>query len=48
MQDPEIAIACAALGLLERRGKEDKELCAFLQQQDTNFEGDRSSYSYLP
>ena len=41
MQDPEIAIACAALGLLERRGKEDEELCAFLQQQDTNFEGDR-------
>ena len=34
MQDPEIAIACAALGLLERRGKEDEELCAFLQQQD--------------
>ena len=41
MQDPEIAIACAALGLLERRGKEDEELCAFLQQQDTSFEGDR-------
>ena len=40
MQDPEIAIACAALGLLERRGKEDEELCAFLQQ-DTSFEGDR-------
>ena len=40
MQDPEIAIACAALGLLERRRKEDEELCAFLQE-DTNFEGDR-------
>ena len=36
MQDSEIAIACAALGLLERRGKEDEELCAFLQQQDTS------------
>ena len=41
MQDPEIALACAAIGLLERRGKEDDELCAFLQQKDTNFEGDR-------
>ena len=41
MQDPEIVIACAALGLLERRRKEDEELCAFLQQQDTSFEGDR-------
>ena len=39
MQDSEIAIACAALGLLERRRKQDNELCAFLQ--DTNFEGDR-------
>ena len=41
MQDPEIALACAAIGLLERRGKEDEELCAFLQQKDTGFEGDR-------
>ena len=41
MQDPEIALACAAIGLLERRGKEDEELCAFLQQKDSTFEGDR-------
>ena len=34
-------MACAALGLLERRGREDEELCAFLQQQDTHVEGDR-------
>ena len=41
MQDPEIALACAAIGLLERRGKEDEELCAFLQQKGSVFEGDR-------
>ena len=40
MQDPEIVLACAEIGLLERRRKED-ELCVFLQQQDSTFESDR-------
>ena len=38
MQDPEIAFACAALGLLERRAAEEDDLCAFLQQRN---KGDR-------
>ena len=41
MQDPEIALACAAIGLLERRAREDDELCAFLQNQEVQYEGDR-------
>ena len=41
MQDPGIALASAAIGLLERRAKEDDELCAFLQNQDVHCEGDR-------
>ena len=45
MQDPEIALACAAIGLLERRGKEDEELCAFLQQKDTGNMTQHSSIS---
>ena len=38
---PRIALACAAIGLLERRCKKDDELCAFLQQRDSTYEGDR-------
>ena len=41
MQDPEIAFACAALGLLERRAAEEEDLCAFLQQRNIDYEGDR-------
>ena len=41
MQDPEIAFACAALGLLERRAAEEDDLCAFLQQRNIDYDGDR-------
>ena len=41
MQDPEIAFVCAALGLLERRAAEEDDLCAFLQQRNVDYEGDR-------
>ena len=41
MQDLEIAFACAALGLLERRAAEEEDLCAFLQQRNIDYEGDR-------
>ena len=41
MQDPEIAFACSALGLLGGRAREDDELCAYLQRQNIDYQQDR-------